>query len=177
MSVSFTYMSQTRTCSLLGARIRAQMSIASYGPFITNADSARLIMWTLFYGDIVIILFCRSPCSGFAIPTKLEHRPRPGKHASSARRESPVLPGDEVFYGWLSPRYLTSRDQVGSTYAHAPGFFLVRSNKNNNVMRGRAWKRLAWNAARLLRDMIGVAPQAVAQLYRRHSHTRSNDLF
>ena len=43
----------------------------------------------------------------------------------SLANESLALPGDEVFFRFLSPRHLISRDHAGR-HAHAAGFLPIR---------------------------------------------------
>ena len=117
--------------------------------FHSNVESAVLIMCEWFGGIVIVWKVCYGVrCS--ADPSAPGSRPPPNLvynwgtgHGHEDMRvalakASPALSGDEVVFGWRSLRRLNPRDQVGSTCP-------------------RAWKWLAWNEARLLGEMRGVA--------------------
>ena len=103
-----------------------------------------------FAGTVIILqktilrclLFWRSQFSRVTTSPNLDQNWATGHGHEDMRvalaKASPALSGDEVVFGWRSLRRLNPRDQVGSTCP-------------------RAWKWLAWNEARLLGEMRGVA--------------------
>ena len=116
--------------------------------FHSNVDRSRLC--ARFQGGnsislkiyISCMLFYRSQCSGFANPTKVGAQATAHENMYVAlANASPSLPGDEVFSGWLSPRHLICRDQVGSTCPRAQ-FFTHSPENNKHNYRARKDRRV-----------------------------------